>query len=147
MGVRSSKAPRSAGIQKRSQESRVSRPDECATDWRSMNTEEPESTDDKLVRARGEDGGLVPEGAQVPVTIKQRRMKGERKYMAQVAETFDDSDFEGLAKRIIEDAMGESDADAKVVNAAREWLRKVALGDGRLSIEDLDYPPAIVKRR
>lgn len=101
-----------------------------------------------IVRAVGEKGALVPEEGEIALkTSTNRRTRIERRYLAKVADTIPEGDVEAMARQIMLDAKGAEGTDAKVINAAREWLRKVLLGDGRFSLEDLDVPPAVVRKR
>ncbi len=77
----------------------------------------------------------------------KRRLRNERDYMRRIVETFTLDDIEKIIASVKRDAEGGADVDVKVVNASREWLGKYVLGNARVSLDDCERRPAIVKRK
>lgn len=98
-------------------------------------------------RGRGAGGRFLPDGEErKPATEARRRRRTERDYLRRVVEDFDLDDLAAIVEAIKTDAIGEG-ADVKVVNAAREWVGKYILGNAKVTLEDVNNQPAIVKRR
>lgn len=102
--------------------------------------------------ARARDGRFVQTGEEpsprTTVTrASKKRMLNERDYMRRIVETFTLDDIEKIIASVKRDAEGGADVDVKVVNASREWLGKYILGNARVSLDDCERRPAIVKRK
>ena len=103
---------------------------------------------DPLVRARDADGRFLPTGeAPTDKTVANRRRLNERDYLRSIVAEVGREDVAEIARRIVEDAKGGGAVDVKVVNASREWVGRYLLGNARVSLDDCQRLPAIVKRR
>ena len=100
---------------------------------------------DATTRARDTDGRWLADGERSQKTERNRRALKERDYLRAIVERIGRDQLVEIAETIVSDAKG--DADVKVVNAAREWIGKYLLGNARVSLDDCDALPAIVKRR
>lgn len=112
----------------------------------------PAPTGSDIAHARDPHGRFVQTGEELsPHTAVSRaskkRMLNERDYMRRIVETFTLDDIEKIIASVKRDAEGGADVDVKVVNASREWLGKYLLGNARVSLDDCERQPAIVKRR
>lgn len=96
-------------------------------------------------RVRGSDGQFLPEGEErKPQTQERRRRRTERDYLARVVDTIGTREIQEVVQSIVQDA---TEGEPKVRTAAREWIGKYCLGNGRVPLTDIDAPPAIVRRR
>lgn len=77
----------------------------------------------------------------------KKRLRNERDYIRRIVETFELDDVEEICAAVKRDAIGGGDVDPKTTNAAREWIGKYLLGNARVSLDDCERRPAIVKRR
>ena len=103
-----------------------------------------------LARARDSAGKFATDGNEAHADTPRRRedkvhVRTERDYMRRIVQEFSEDDIAAIIHSIKRDATG--DADVKVVNAAREWVGKYLLGNARVTLEDINNQPAIVKRR
>jgi hypothetical protein len=110
----------------------------------------PSHAQSALTRARGKNGRFQAGEKKHPTTEPKRksakRLRNERDYLRAVVAAIGSEDVKRVAAQIVADA--ESADDAKVVNAAREWIGKYLLGNARTPLDDLQHkPPGIVKRR
>lgn len=78
------------------------------------------------------------------VRESKKRLRNERDYMRHIVERFELSEMEDIVATIKADA---KTGDDKVRNAAREWIGKYLLGNARVSLDDCERQPAIVKRK
>ena len=103
-----------------------------------------------LAHARDSGGKFAVKGEEAKPDSPRRaqghkHIRTERDYMRRIVQEFSEDDIAAIIHSIKRDATG--DADVKVVNAAREWVGKYLLGNARVTLEDIDSQPAIVKRR
>lgn len=99
-------------------------------------------------RARDPDGRFLPRGARrTAKTERNRRRLNERDYLDSIVAEVGREDVARIARQIVADAEAKDDTDVKVVNAAREWIGKYLLGNARVSLDDVQRQPAIVKRK
>lgn len=103
-------------------------------------------------RTRDPDGRFLPRGARRTAKTERNveaaeRLRTERDYLKRIVQVFGEDDVEAVVRAIRHDAVGEGDVDVKVVNAAREWIGKYLLGNARVSLDDVQRQPAIVKRK
>lgn len=99
--------------------------------------------------AREANGRFAPAGTEaLPATkrdeaVRKRRLN-ERDYLNSIIAEVGRTDVAEIARTIVEDAKA---GDDKVRNAAREWIGKYLLGNARVSLDDCERQPAIVKRK
>ncbi len=105
-------------------------------------------TQDRLPRARDTEGRWLPDGERPTAkTESNKRRLNERDYLSSIVAEVGRADVARIARQIVSDAEAKDDTDVKVVNAAREWLGKYLLGNARVSLDDCERRPAIVKRK
>jgi hypothetical protein len=109
----------------------------------------PASTD-PLARARDPNTGRWLQEGETPaprtevVNRSKKKIRTERDYMRHIVQNFELSEMREILETIKADA---KTGDDKVRNAAREWLGKYVLGNARVSLDDCERRPAIVKRK
>lgn len=99
--------------------------------------------------AREANGRFAPAGTEATPTTKhdeavRKRRLNERDYLNSIIAEVGRTDVAEIARTIVEDAKA---GDDKVRNAAREWIGKYLLGNARVSLDDCERQPAIVKRK
>lgn len=102
--------------------------------------------------ARDAVGRFAPAGTEaLPKTKRdeatRKRRLNERDYLNAIVAEVGRDDVARIARQIVADAEAAEDTDVKVVNAAREWIGKYLLGNARVSLDDCERQPAIVKRK
>ncbi len=87
------------------------------------------------------------EEAPRTATVREgkKRLRTERDYLRRIVQVIGEDDIEAVVRAIRHDAVGGEDVDVKVVNAARDWIGKHLLGNARVSLDDVQRQPAIVK--
>ena len=91
--------------------------------------------------------GEEPAPKTAPRREAKKRLRTERDYLRRIVSVFGEDDVEAVVRAIRDDAVGKGETDVKVVNAAREWIGKYLLGNARVSLDDVQRQPAIVKRK
>lgn len=105
------------------------------------------------MRVRGANGKFLPVDPSDPATIRRakrkelaakRHIRTEREYLKTLARALDTEDVHNVVLAVVRDAI---DGEEKCRNAAREWLGKYALGNGKESLDLVLHPEVIRGKR
>lgn len=105
------------------------------------------------VRARGTDGQFLPAERGDSAALKRAKRKSqsrrrhlltEKDYLKSMARQLDTVDIRRVVASLVKDAV---DGEDKRCNAAREWLGKYALGNGKHSLDLVMNPEVIQGKR
>lgn len=105
------------------------------------------------VRVRGANGQFMPTDPDSPAALRRAKRKAqaakrhintEREYLKTLARALDHEDVHNVVLAVVRDAI---DGEEKCRNAAREWLGKYALGNGKESLDLVLHPEVIRGKR
>ncbi len=85
--------------------------------------------------------------AKLSARAKRRHSLSERDYLRGMTRELDTKDMRRVVAALVRDAVGGEDSDPKTTNAAREWLGKYALGNGKHSLDMVMNPEVIHGKR
>lgn len=85
--------------------------------------------------------------AKLAARAKRRHNLSERDYLRSMTRALETQDMRKVVLALVRDAVGGEDVDPKSTNAAREWLGKYALGNGKHSLDLVMNPEVIQGKR